>query len=243
MEIQDTMINDAIKQLAGYKHYKHKKDESKNGKAAKNQKNNMCLLSEVEEVKVADNISKELIAVELAKSINIEEQRLQQREIMTQMTIERQVEKDIEDTYAAEDGLKLKGVVTEDLAIQSLLDLRKEYKENRLELTDSDTTRVSSCSATDEEKYNENNDFDDSNMYISTHEDKRDGDDAIANPERNLEVLRYLSGASKVPLGTNVDVEATDFVLQEMFPNDADHHILSPPANTIHDLVTNSQHK
>ncbi|GJX94553.1 hypothetical protein Tco_0349139 [Tanacetum coccineum] len=39
---------------------------------------------------------------------------------------------------------------------------------------------------------------------------------AVANPERNLE---------------------------EMFPNDVDHHTSSPPANTTHDLVTKPQHK
>nr|GEV72973.1 putative ribonuclease H-like domain-containing protein [Tanacetum cinerariifolium] len=34
IKIPDTMINDAIKQSAGYKYYKHKKNESKKGKAA-----------------------------------------------------------------------------------------------------------------------------------------------------------------------------------------------------------------
>nr|GFD03598.1 hypothetical protein [Tanacetum cinerariifolium] len=32
MEIPDTMLNDAIKQLVRHKYYKHKKDESKKGK-------------------------------------------------------------------------------------------------------------------------------------------------------------------------------------------------------------------
>nr|GEV38813.1 hypothetical protein [Tanacetum cinerariifolium] len=47
-------------------------------------------------------------SVELAKSINIEEQRLQQHDIMTQLTIDRKTKKDAEDTYA-EWGQKLKG--------------------------------------------------------------------------------------------------------------------------------------
>ncbi|GKA64828.1 hypothetical protein Tco_0764535 [Tanacetum coccineum] len=64
---------------------------------------------------------------------------------------------------------------------------------------------------------------------------------AVANLEGNPEVLSYLSGASKVPFGTNVDVKATNFVLQEMFPDNADHQVSSPPATTTHDIVTNSQ--
>nr|GFA61384.1 hypothetical protein [Tanacetum cinerariifolium] len=38
MEIPDTMINDAIKQSAGYKYYKYKKNESEKAKAAEEPK-------------------------------------------------------------------------------------------------------------------------------------------------------------------------------------------------------------
>nr|GEU94844.1 uncharacterized mitochondrial protein AtMg00810-like [Tanacetum cinerariifolium] len=63
----------------------------------------------------------------------------------------------------------------------------------------------------------------------------------VANPAGNPKVLSYLSGASEVSFGTNVDVQATDFVLHEMFTDNADHHISSPPVTTTHDLVTNPQ--
>ncbi|GJT91318.1 hypothetical protein Tco_1080163 [Tanacetum coccineum] len=53
----------------------------------------------------------------------------------------------------------------------------------------------------------------------------------VANPERNLKVTSYISGASEVPFGTHVDVQATNIVLQEMFLDEAGHHISSPPAN------------
>nr|GEY38788.1 hypothetical protein [Tanacetum cinerariifolium] len=44
---------------------------------------------------VADNIVEQEVAVKLAKSMSVEEQRLQQHDIMTQLTIGKQVEKDI----------------------------------------------------------------------------------------------------------------------------------------------------
>ncbi|GJY16960.1 hypothetical protein Tco_0387382 [Tanacetum coccineum] len=78
MKIPDIMINDAIKQSAGYKFYRMKKDESK------------------------------------------------------------------KEGYAAERELKLKGVATEDPAVQSLLALRKASKESRhfdMDISDNDDKR------------------------------------------------------------------------------------------------------
>ncbi|GKA80724.1 hypothetical protein Tco_0787416 [Tanacetum coccineum] len=363
MEIPDTMLNDAIKQSSGYKYYKHKKDESEKGKVVEEPKEHhvspvrsgrgkgyMCSGNQEVNVPckpkkaivpkkprtliVADNIVEETVAVELAKSVSIKEQRPQQHDIMTQLTIERQVKRDVEDTYPAERGLKLKGVTPEDLVVQSLLDLRKGSKESKLEsmrkerqavggegsssvhdkyyefedilATDSDATRDSSCSDTDEEKDDETNDSEDFDMDLSDDEPNKGDEDVVgfgvfvdnksqelakftpfspvvttssmedfsnllndppmhelmdllskpvyidahttstvANPEGNLEVLSYLSGASEVPFGINVDVQAffLNDKLVEMFLNDVDHHISSPPANTTHDLVTKPQHK
>ncbi|GKA53896.1 hypothetical protein Tco_1424579 [Tanacetum coccineum] len=161
MEIPDSMITDAIKQSVGYKFYTQKKAESEKGKGAKElEKPHVSLVrsgrgkcymrlggQEVNvpnEIKknvvpkktrpliVADNIVEEPVTVELAKSISIEEQQRQQREIMTQLTIDKQIEKDVEDMYA-EWGQKLKGLVIEDQVVQSLLDLHRGSKENRLE--------------------------------------------------------------------------------------------------------------
>ncbi|GJU99776.1 hypothetical protein Tco_1329047 [Tanacetum coccineum] len=137
MEIPDSMIIDAIKLSAGYKFYKQKKSESEIGRGAENlEEHHVCPIKSGrgkgymrlgdQEVNVpkefkknviprkqrsitfADNlISQEDVAVELAKSISIEEQRLQQRDITTQLTNDRKIEKDVEDTYA-EWGQKLK---------------------------------------------------------------------------------------------------------------------------------------
>nr|GEW16959.1 integrase, catalytic region, zinc finger, CCHC-type, peptidase aspartic, catalytic [Tanacetum cinerariifolium] len=109
MEIPDSMITDAIKHSAGYKFYKQKKAASKKGKAAKEPE-------------------KPYVSSQKWKRKSIKEQ---QRAIMTQLIIVRQIEKDVEDAYA-EWGQKLKGPVIEDLAIQSLLDLYKGSKESRL---------------------------------------------------------------------------------------------------------------
>ncbi|GJT88419.1 hypothetical protein Tco_1070136 [Tanacetum coccineum] len=53
----------------------------------------------------------------------------------------------------------------------------------------------------------------------------------VHNPEGNPKLTSYISGASEVPFGTHVDVLATKTLLQDMFPNEADHHKSSPPAN------------
>ncbi|GJU03289.1 hypothetical protein Tco_1113627 [Tanacetum coccineum] len=101
---------------------------------------------------VADNIVEETVAVELAKSLSIKEQQRQQYAIMTQLTIDRQIEIDVEDTYA-EWGQKLKGPVIEDPAIQSLIH--------------------------DDEKDDETDDSDDSNMDLSNDEPKEVWDNAL----------------------------------------------------------------
>ncbi|GKD17725.1 hypothetical protein Tco_1206883 [Tanacetum coccineum] len=123
MEIPDTMINDAIKQSAGYRYYKYKKNESEKAEAAEEpEEHHVSPVRSGKEKKmsitIADNlVLQEDVTVELAKSVSIEEQRLQQRKIMTQLTIERQVEKDVEDTYAVERGVKLKVHAIKDPAI------------------------------------------------------------------------------------------------------------------------------
>nr|GEU32487.1 hypothetical protein [Tanacetum cinerariifolium] len=161
MKIRDTMINDAFKKSARYKYYKAKKAESEKAKPAKepeeqhvspvksrqgkgymrsgDQEANFPSLFKKNDVSrktrsliVADNIVEEQANVELAKSLSIEEQRHQQHAIMTQLTIDRQIKKDVEDTYA-EWGQKLKGLEVKDTCIQSLLDLRKGSKASRLE--------------------------------------------------------------------------------------------------------------
>ncbi|GKF89601.1 hypothetical protein Tco_0263564, partial [Tanacetum coccineum] len=62
----------------------------------------------------------------------------------------------------------------------------------------------------------------------------------VHNPKGNLKVGSFLLGQSEVPYGTHVNVQATNIVLQEMFPNDAN-HITSPPATTTNKHLTNSQ--
>ncbi|GKA28846.1 hypothetical protein Tco_0715091 [Tanacetum coccineum] len=47
--------------------------------------------------------------------------------------------------------------------------------------------------------------------------------------------------ASKVPFGTHVDVQATNLVLLETFPDDVAHHSSSPPATITLKLLTNPQ--
>ncbi|GJZ34039.1 hypothetical protein Tco_0579475 [Tanacetum coccineum] len=55
----------------------------------------------------------------------------------------------------------------------------------------------------------------------------------VHNLEGNLELTSYISCASKVPLGTYVDVLATKTLMREMFPDKNAHHIPSPSAKKI----------
>ncbi|GJW53726.1 hypothetical protein Tco_0097811 [Tanacetum coccineum] len=202
-EIEIPNINDAIKQSAGYKYYQIKKDESEQGNVKEEPeekhvspvrrgkgKGHMCISNREVNVSnkpkkafvprkprtitVAENIvEQEVVAVKLAKSVSIEEQRLQQCQIMTQLTIEKQVEKDIKEG-AAERGLKLKGATPEDPAVQSLLALRKGYKESIREHV---RKEMQACRDTD--KDDDDDDNKDSDMDISEIGSEKRDDDAI----------------------------------------------------------------
>ncbi|GJZ01760.1 hypothetical protein Tco_0519721, partial [Tanacetum coccineum] len=65
---------------------------------------------------------------------------------------------------------------------------------------------------------------------------------AVANQEGNHKLTTYISCASEVLLGIHADVQATNILLQEMFPDEAAHHTSSPPANTTSYPITNPQH-
>ncbi|GKF56330.1 hypothetical protein Tco_0166670 [Tanacetum coccineum] len=134
MVIPNIMINDAFKQSAVYKYYKANKAESEKAKATEELKEqHVSPVKRAKENKIVQVIKKQMSPThELAKSISIKEQRRQQREIMTQLTIDRKIENDVEDTYA-EWGQKLKAHKVEDPTVHSLLDLRKGSKASRLE--------------------------------------------------------------------------------------------------------------
>ncbi|GJT91262.1 hypothetical protein Tco_1080107 [Tanacetum coccineum] len=241
MVIPETMMIDAIKPSVGYKYYKHKKDESEKDKATEEPKEQHVSL--VRSGRGKGYMCSETIAIELAKLVSIKEQRLQQRKIMTKLTIERQVEKDVEDTYDAETRLKLKGVVIKDPAIQSLLDLQKGSKESRLETTDGDATRDSSCSDTNEEKDDESDDFDDLNMVLSDDESNKRDDDVtgfgnLLNEPLVQELTDLMCKPVYIDAHTTFEVANLEGNPEEMFPDDAAHHISSPPATTTHDLIT-----
>ncbi|GJT52377.1 hypothetical protein Tco_0978534 [Tanacetum coccineum] len=77
----------------------------------------------------------------------------------------------------------------------------------------------------DETPANELTNFMSHPVYIDA-----DTTSVVHNPEGNPELTSYISGASKVPLGTHVDVLATKTLMHEMFPDKNDHHIPSPSA-------------
>ncbi|GJV63233.1 hypothetical protein Tco_1474061 [Tanacetum coccineum] len=55
----------------------------------------------------------------------------------------------------------------------------------------------------------------------------------VHNPKGNPELTSYISSASKVPIGTHVDVLATKTLMSEMFPDENAHHTPSLPGKKI----------
>ncbi|GKB45403.1 hypothetical protein Tco_0896156 [Tanacetum coccineum] len=168
-------------------------------------------------------------------------------------------------------------VPQEDVTVElaKSVSIEEQRLQQHISALDSDATRDSSCSNTDDKKDIEIDDSDESDMDLSDDEPKGDDDAAgfryihnllieplvheltnlmsnlvytdahttsvMANPKGNPKVTSYISGASEVPFGTNVGLQATILVFKEMFLDDADHPISSSPANTTHNSVTNPQ--
>ncbi|GJZ01475.1 hypothetical protein Tco_0519436 [Tanacetum coccineum] len=129
LEILDSIINDAIKQSAGYKYYKTKKDQSgkdndqdtreeQNVSTVRRGRGKGYMCSYNQEVNVSSKPKKDVVprrkrtithadnlletedeAVLLAKSVSIEEQRRQQQGIMTQLVIEKDVNTEFEEAF------------------------------------------------------------------------------------------------------------------------------------------------
>ncbi|GJU40800.1 hypothetical protein Tco_1193757 [Tanacetum coccineum] len=202
MEIPDIMIDDAFKKLTRYKYYKAKYAESEKAKDVEEpeEQNESVVRSgrgkgymrsgdykaNVPKMFKKDVVlrktrsltaAEETIAVKLVKSISIDEQRTHQRR-RSQLTIDRQIDNDLADTYA-EWGQKLKGPAVDDPALQSLLDLQKGSKSSRLEsLRQKKQAVAGEGSNTSEESDNGTDDANDSDMDLS--DDNPNEDDDIA---------------------------------------------------------------
>ncbi|GKG14490.1 hypothetical protein Tco_0354090 [Tanacetum coccineum] len=74
MEIPDTMINDAFKKPTGYKYYKAKKAKSDQEENVPSTFKKNVVPKKPRSLTMADNIVEEQAAVELAKSLSIDEQ-------------------------------------------------------------------------------------------------------------------------------------------------------------------------
>ncbi|GKC21179.1 hypothetical protein Tco_1023329, partial [Tanacetum coccineum] len=260
MEIPNTMISNAIKKLARYKFYMAKKVENENPKIvvkpevqhvstvkSRRGKGFICYGDQVANVPnklKIDNVSRKTRSQTITKEIVV-------------------------DTYA-ELVQKFKGHIVKDLAVQALLDLWKGSKASKLKNTDSDTIIYSSCleesdSETDDVDDSDMDLSDDSSQgdddaiefrvfmhskstttpnstYISpmVTSSSLDFIHNLLNETLANELTDFLS-AFEVPLGTHVDVQVTDMLLQEMFPDENAHHIPSLPTKKISYTVTTPQ--
>nr|GEW73159.1 hypothetical protein [Tanacetum cinerariifolium] len=171
IEIPDTMISDAVKKLAGYKFYMAKKVESKNAKIVDEPEEQHVSLDESGKAKgfMCYGNQVENVPKSLKKDVV-------PRKTRSQTFIEETII--VTDTYA-EWGQKLKGLLVDDLAVQSLLDLRKGSKASRLEsLKQKKQAVAGEGSNKTEENANETNDADKSDMNLSDDNLNRDGDAA-----------------------------------------------------------------
>ncbi|GJR78254.1 hypothetical protein Tco_0149039 [Tanacetum coccineum] len=229
MEVPDAMISDAIKKKAGYKYYMAKKVENEKAKIIEKPKEQhvspiksgrgkkfMCYGDQV--AYVPNKLKKDALPRK-TRSFTITEEA-------------------VVDMYN-EWGQKLKGLVVDDPAVQSLLDLQKGSKSSRLESLRQKKQPVGwrRIKQKSEESANETDDADESDMDLSDNNPHGDDDAArhgvfMHNKSTATPNSTYLS-ASEVSLGTHVDVLATKTLMQEMFPYEKAHHIPSLPAKKI----------
>ncbi|GJS66100.1 hypothetical protein Tco_0680664 [Tanacetum coccineum] len=164
MEIPDTMINDAIKQLGGYKVYKSKKNQSEKDNdqdITKEQnmstvrrgwgKSYMCSSTGTLKVNVSSKPKSDVVPRRRRRTITFADNLVGFEEQAVLLAKSNEVNTEVDEAYAAKNGKKLKGVSTEDPAVQSRIELRKgkfEYFSN----TSSDATTSSSLSSDNNDK-------------------------------------------------------------------------------------------
>nr|GEY29044.1 hypothetical protein [Tanacetum cinerariifolium] len=210
MEIPDAMISDAIKKKPGYTYYMAKKMESEKAKIVDEPEEQHIspvksgrgkgfmfygdqVASVPNKLKKYDvprktrslTIAEEAVVGKLSISISIQELPSQRRR-RSQLKIDNQIDKAVADMYN-EWGQKLKGPTVEDLVVQSLLDLRKRSKANRLKsLRQKKQPVVGKGSNESKESANETDDVDESNMDLS--DDNLHGND---NDARRFDDKKY----------------------------------------------------
>nr|GEW40566.1 hypothetical protein [Tanacetum cinerariifolium] len=110
----------------------------------------------------------------------------------------------------------------------------KYYEFKDIPATNSEATQYSLRSDTDEEKDDETDGSDDSDMDLSDNEPKGDADATGFG-------MNLMSNIVYTDAHTTSTVHNPEGNPEEMFPDDADHHISSPSVTTTHNLVTNPQ--
>nr|GEU54139.1 hypothetical protein [Tanacetum cinerariifolium] len=177
MEIPNTMINDAFKKSAGYKYYKAKKVESEKAKAIKEpeeqnvspvksgKRKGYMRLGDYEE-NVPKMFKKDDVPRK-TRSLIVAEKRLQLN-LQTPLVLSSNILTN-----------KLKGLVVDDPAVQSLLDLQKGTQASRPKSL-KQKKQAFTCEGSNTSKVSANgtNDADDFDMNLS--DDNADGDDDAA---------------------------------------------------------------
>ncbi|GKC53620.1 hypothetical protein Tco_1076365 [Tanacetum coccineum] len=254
MEILETMISDAIKKLAGYNHY-----------IAKRKEMNVPKKDDVPRKTRSLPIAEETVLGELANSISIQEPCYIVEDLAVQSLLDLQERskasrleslKQKKQTVVGE-GLKEINNKTDD-ADNSNMDLSDDnlnrdddaarfgvFMYNKSTKTPKYTyfnPKVTSSSLDfiqnllNETPTNELTDFVSNPIYTNAQTTS-----AVIHLEGNIELTSYISGAFEVPLGTHVDVQATNVLLQEMFLDENAHHIPYLPIKKIPYTATTPQ--
>ncbi|GJZ66080.1 hypothetical protein Tco_0622776 [Tanacetum coccineum] len=217
MEIPDTMINNAFKQSTGYKYYKARKAKSKKAKADEEpEEQNVSLVKSGKGKGYMRSGDNEANVPKMFK-----------KDVMPRKTRSLTV---AEETFAVELAKSINTSEESANETNDADDLDTDLTDDEHK-GDYDTVRYGVL------KYNKSTEIPKSTYFSLTITS------SSLDFIQNLldETPSFLSGASEVPFGTHVDVQATNLVLQEMFSDDAAHHISSPPANITRKLPTNPQ--
>ncbi|GJU32595.1 hypothetical protein Tco_1176184 [Tanacetum coccineum] len=246
MEILDTMIDDAFKKSSGYKYYRAKKVESEKAKAVNqlveqheslvrsrrgkgymrsgDQEANVPNAFKKNDVSrktryliVADKFVEERTAVELIKSLShiVEDPDAQ---LLLDLCKGPKASK-LESLKHAKQAVVGKG---------SSAAHNKYHEFENILATDNEPRGDDDAAGFRVFMYNKSNITHSNLTYLIPRNlvyTDAQTTSAVIYLEENPELTSYILGASEVPLGTRVDVQSTNIVLQEMFPDEAAHHI------------------
>ncbi|GJY19893.1 hypothetical protein Tco_0392459 [Tanacetum coccineum] len=223
MEILDTMISDAIKKSAGYNHYIAKRKETVNVPKKDDVPRKTRSIPIAKETVVVQSL---LDLQKRSKASRLESLKQKKQTVVGEglnTTEEINNKTDDADNFDMDLSYDNPNGDDDDDARFGVFMYNKSTKTPKYtyfspKVTNSSLDFIQNL--LNETPANELTDFVSNPIYTNAQTTS-----AVIYLEGNTELTSYISGASEVPLGTHVDVQATNVLLQEMFPDENAHHI------------------